>query len=153
MKKTINYILTSALLVVTLTFLGCEVFVDFGLKDATFENYDAIIPGFGTNLNTLLLPGYVEDNPDYRYIVKYFGNERCTGEYYAADTLQYKVEGTWSLIEPDLVQLQLDAFISGVFKISKLDKTTYLLETDANEHGLGIEPHTLPLQLYNRKIY
>jgi len=139
--------------VVILAFSGCAVFVDFGLKDAAFENYDAIIPGFGTNLNTILLPGYVEDNPDYRYIVKYFGNDRCTGEYYAGDTLQYKVEGTWSLIEPDLMQLQLDAFINGVFKISKLDKTTYLLETNANEHGLGIEPSTLPLQLYNRKIY
>jgi len=73
MQKTTNYILTSMLSVVILAFSGCAVFVDFGLKDAAFENYDAIIPGFGTNLNTILLPGYVEDNPDYRYIVKYFG--------------------------------------------------------------------------------
>ena len=153
MQKTKNYIFTSGFLLIVLVFTGCELFVDFGLKDATFENYDAIIPGSETNLNTILLPAYVENDPDFRYIVKYFGNDRCTGQYYAADTLQYEVEGTWSLIEPDLMQLQLDAFINGVFKISKLDKTTYLLETDSNEHGLGIEPSTLPLQLYNRKIY
>jgi hypothetical protein len=153
MQKTTNYILTSALLVATLAFSGCEVFVDFGLKSSTFETYDAITPGSASNLNTLLLPGYVEDSPDYRYIVKYFDNNRVTGEYYAADTLQYEVEGTWSLIEPDVMQLQLDAFINGVFKMSKLDKTTYLLETDANEHGLGFDPPTFPLKLYNRKIH
>jgi len=140
-------------LIVATSFSGCEVFVDFGLKSSTFETYSAIIPGSETNLNLILLPGYVENDPDYRYIVKYFDNDRCTGQYYAADTLQYEVEGVWSLTEPDLMQLQLDAFINGEFKITKLDKTTYLLETEANEHGLGIQLPTLPLKLYNRKIY
>lgn len=150
MKK---YVLYAILLVVGLMFSGCEVFVDFGLKSSTFETYDAIIPGSGTNMNTILLPGYVENDPGYKYIVKYFDNNKVTGQYFAADTLQYEVEGTWSLTEPDLMQLQLDAFINGEFKITKLDKITYLLETEANEHGLGFDPPTFPLQLYNRKIH
>lgn len=115
--------------------------------------YDAEIPGSETNLNTVMLPGYIENDPQYRYIVKYFGNDRCTGQYYAADTLQYEVEGTWYLIESDLVYMQIDAFVKGEFRISKLDKVTYLLETDSNEHGLGIEPPTMPLKLYNTKLH
>jgi len=150
MKK---YILSSGFVLAVFLFSGCEVFVDFGLKSSTFEMYDALLPGSDVNLNTLLLPGYIEDNPQYRYIVKYHDNDRCTGEYYAADTLQYEVEGTWTLIERDVMRLQIDAFVKGDFKISKLDKTTYLLETESNEHGLGTNPPTLPLKLYNRKIH
>lgn len=134
-------------------FSGCEVFVDLGLKSSTFEMYDAQIPGNDLNLNILLLPGYEENDPQYRYIIKYYDNDRCTGQYYAADTLNYEVEGTWSLPEPDVLRIDLDQFVDGDFKITKLDKITYLLETDANTHGLGIEPPTLPLKLYNRKVY
>lgn len=135
------------------SFSGCEVFVDFGLKSSTFEMYRAIIPGNDLNLNIILLPGYVENDPSYRYIIKYYDNDRCTGEYYAADTLNYSVEGTWSLPEPDVLRLDIDKFVDGDFKITKLDKITYLLETDANTHGLGIDPPQLPLTLYNRKVY
>ena len=88
MLKGKKHTLFTVLLLVAVSFSGCEVFVDFGLKSSTFEMYAAIIPGSETNLNTLLLPGYIENDPQYRYIVKYHNNDRCTGEYYAADTLQ-----------------------------------------------------------------
>lgn len=132
---------------------GCQVFVDLGLKSSTFEMYDARVEGTDLNFNLLLLPGYKENDPAYRYIIKYYDNDRCTGEYYAADTLQYEVEGTWSLPEEDLLRIDLDDFVKADFHITKLDKITYLLETEANEHGLPIEPPTLPLRLFNRKIY
>ncbi|MBI1287748.1 MAG: hypothetical protein GC178_09235 [Flavobacteriales bacterium] len=134
-------------------FSGCEVFVDMGLKDSTFEMYRAIIPGGDLNLNTLLLPGYKENDPGYRYIINYYGNDRCVGKYYAADTLNYTVEGTWSLPNPDVLRLKIDQFVDGDFKITKLDKITYLLETDANTSALGIGPPQVALKLYNRKVY
>ncbi len=132
---------------------GCEVFVDLGLKTSTFELYDSRIPGNELNMMTLMLPGYRPNDPEYRYIVKYFDNDRCTGEYYAADTLKYTVEGTWSLPEPDVLRIDLDNFVDGDFKITKLDKVTYLLESESNAHGLPIQPPTTPLVMYNRKIY
>ncbi len=132
---------------------GCQVFVDMGLKSSTFEMYDARIEGTDLNFNTLLLPGYQENKSAYRYIIKYFENDRCTGQYFAADTLQYEVEGTWSLPEEDVLRIDLDDFVKADFHITKLDKITYLLETDANEHGLPIEPPTLPLKLFIRKIH
>lgn len=135
------------------TFSGCEVFVDFGLKNSTFELYDSQLEGATINMLTILMPGYQEGNPGYRYIVNYYDNDRCTGEYYAADTLNYMVEGTWSLPEPDVLRIDLDAFVDGDFKITKLDQNTYLLDTDANRHGLDFfDTPTLPLKLYNRKI-
>lgn len=132
---------------------GCEVFVDFGLKSSTFELYDSRIPGNELNMMTLMLQGYQPNNPEFRYIVKYYDNDRCTGEYYAADTLKYMVEGTWSLPEPDVLRIDLDNFVDGDFKISKLDKITYVLESESNAHGLPIQPPTTPLVMYNRKIY
>lgn len=137
----------------SLTLNGCQVFVDMGLKSSTFEMYDARVEGTDLNFNLLLLPGYKENDPAYRYIIKYFENDRCTGQYFAADTLQYEVEGTWSLPEEDVLRIDLDDFVKADFHITKLDKITYLLETDANEHGLPIEPPTLPLKLFNRKIH
>jgi hypothetical protein len=63
------------------------------------------------------------------------------------------VEGTWSLSEPDVVNMDLDQFVDAQFKITKLDKVTYVLETESNLHGLPIEPPTLPLLMYNRKLH
>ena len=135
------------------SFSGCEVFVDFGLKMSTFELYDSKIPGNDFNMLTLMLPGYQEDSAGFRYIVHYYDNDRCTGEYFAGDTLQYMVEGTWSLEEPDVINMDLDQFVDAQFKIIKLDKVNYVLETESNIHGLPIEPATTPLLMYNRKLH
>ena len=153
--KSIRHILGFCMIAVVtaISFSGCEVFVDFGLKSSTFELYHAEIPGNELNMMTLMLQGYQPDNPKFRYIIKYFDNDRCTGQYYAADTLKYEVEGTWSLPESDILRIKLDKFVDGDFKITKLDKITYLLKSESNAHGLPIQPPTTPLHLYNRKLY
>ena len=133
---------------------GCEVFVDLGLKTSTFELYDSHIPGGTLNMMEVLLDDYDRNDPAYRYIINYYDNDKCVGRYYAADTLNYEVEGTWSLPEPDVLRIDLDQFVDGDFKITKLDKVTYLLESDANTHGFSFLPDpTLPLQLYTRKVH
>ena len=144
--KIIGLYVSSFILISAIS--GCEVFVDFGLKSSTFELYESRIPGNELNMLTLMLPGYQPDNPDFRYIVKYFDNDRCAG-----DTLQYTVEGTWTLPEPDVLRMNLDQFVDADFKITKLDKVTYLLKSEANAHGLPIEPPTTPLHMYNRKLH
>lgn len=134
-------------------FSSCEVFVDFGLKNTTLEMYESRILGTNGNLSVLLLPGYEPDNPSYRYLINFYGGDRVTGEYFAADTFNYMVEGTWTLPTPDVLRIQIDAFINGDFLITKLDKHTYLLKSESNVHGLPFEPPTTPLHLYNRKVY
>ncbi|MDP6908641.1 MAG: hypothetical protein QF371_04005 [Flavobacteriales bacterium] len=131
---------------------GCEVFVDFGLKNTAMELYEARVPGSDLQMMPIMVTGYQSNNPEYRYIIHFFGNDRCTGSYYAADTLQYEVEGVWSLPSADILKIQLDEFVDADFNISKLDRRTFLLETESNAHGLPIEPATTPLHLYNRKV-
>jgi hypothetical protein len=153
--NTIRYLFGYFILVsvVIASFFGCEVFVDFGLKSSTFELYHSEIPGNELNMMTLMLQGYQPNNPKFRYIIKYYDNDRCTGQYYAADTLKYEVEGVWSLPKPDVLRIKLDNFVDGDFKITKLDKITYLLKSESNAHGLPIQPPTTSLYLYNRKLY
>jgi len=142
------------LLLATTTFSGCEVFVNFGLKGTTLEMYSAIIPGSQTNMAIFLLPGYKDNDPNYRYIIDFYGGDKCRGQYYAADTLSYEVEGVWTLPTPNVIRIKLDAFIEADFDISKLDKHTYLLITESNVHGLSLLPEpTTALHLYVRKVY
>ena len=134
-------------------FSGCEVFVDFGLKNTTLEVYDARIPGNELELMTLMVNGYQMDNPSYRYIVHFYDGDRVTGTYFAADTVKYEVEGTWSLPEADILRIDLDSFVDGDFLITKLDKNTFLLKTESNALGLPIQPETTPLDMYIRKVH
>ncbi|MCF8465421.1 MAG: hypothetical protein K9G41_11295 [Flavobacteriales bacterium] len=137
----------------TMSFSGCEVFVDFGLKNSTYELYHSEIPGNELNLMEVMLQGYQPNNPKFRYLIKYYDNNRCTGQYYAADTLKYEVEGTWSLPKSDILRIKLDKFVDGDFQITKLDKITYLLISESNAHGLPLDPPTTQLHLYNRKLH
>ena len=120
--------------IVIITMLSsCEVFVDFGLKDTTQELYDARIPQLG-QVNTLpvILPGYQQNDGNYRYLINFYGINRCVCSYYAADTLNYEVEGTWSLPKHDVLRIDLDEYVDGDFQMTKLEKDIFLLTTDNN---------------------
>lgn len=136
-----------------LSIISCEVFVDFGLKDSTYELYDARIPdGFQGNALYLLMPGYQENDPAYRYIIHFYGNERCTGTYYAADTLNYEVEGTWSLPKHDVLRIDLDDYVDGDFLMTKLEKDLFFLSSDENYIDI-IQPDTIPLNMYIKRYH
>lgn len=131
---------------------SCQVFVDFGLKDTTQELYDARIPGLGPN-NTLpgILPGYEQNNPSYRYLINFFGNNRCVATYYAADTLNYEVEGTWSLPKHDVLRVDLDQYVDGDFQMTKLEKDVFFLSTD-NNYIEAFDSDSVGFQMYIRRI-
>ena len=131
---------------------SCQVFVDFGLKDTTQELYDARIPQLGPN-NTLpgILPGYEENNPAYRYRINFFGNDKCVATYYAADTVNYEVEGTWSLPNHDVLRIDLDQYVDGDFKMIKLEKDIFFLSTD-NNYIEAFDSDSVPFQMYIRRI-
>jgi hypothetical protein len=132
---------------------SCEVIVDFGLKDATFELYEARIPGeFEGNALHLMLPGYEENDPAYRYIIHFYDNDRCTGTYYAADTVNYEVEGTWRLPKHDVLRINLDNYADGDFLMTKLEKDVFLLSTDVNLINI-IQPDTIPLDFYIKRTH
>lgn len=132
---------------------ACEVIVDFGLKNATFQLYDARIPdGYEGNAMELMMPGFQDNNPDYRYIIHFYGNDRCTGAYYAADTLNYEVEGTWSLPKHDVLRIDLDDYVDGDFLMTKLEKDVFYLTSDANIIHF-VNTDTIPLNMYIQRTH
>lgn len=136
-----------------LVFSSCESFTDLGLKNATWELYDMRIDGSTINVMPFRIPDYKENDPTYRYLIHFYGDGRCTGTYYAADTLNYEVEGTWDLLEHDILQIALDGVVDGDFLITKLERHVFFLSTDKNFHGLPIEPPYFALDMYIKRSY
>ena len=129
---------------------SCEVFVDFGLKGTTQELYDARLPVLEGNTLPAILEGYEEGNPSYRYLINFYGDNKCIGSYYAADTLNYEVEGTWSLPKHNVLRIDLDAYVDGDFLMTKLEKDVFYLSTDDN-YIEAFDSDSVPFQMYIRR--
>ena len=140
-------------LAISIGVAGCEAIVDFGLKNSTYELVDARIPsGFEGNAMFLMMPGYEENNPAFRYVIHFQENDLCTGSYYAADTLNYEVEGTWSLPKHDVLRIDLDHYVDGDFLMTKLEKDLFYLSSDENFINI-IQPDTIPLRMYIKRSH
>jgi len=131
---------------------GCATMVDFGLRNASYELYDTRSEVINFVMMEVVLPGYRSHNPAYRYMVHFLDNDVCTGAYYAADTLNYSVEGEWRLIDDETLFIHLDRYVNGTFHMEKLDKNTFLLSTDKNIIDIGITD-TIPLDMRIRRSY
>jgi hypothetical protein len=143
----------AVLIAASLLMPGCEVFTDLGLKNATWRLYDIRTPNANFNLMTLRMEDYRENDPAYRYIIHFHGDDRCTGTYYAADTVNYEVEGTWTLPKHDILRIALDGVVDGDFLITKLERHVFFLTTEKNYHGLAIEPPYFPMDMYIERSY
>jgi len=132
---------------------GCEVFTDLGLKNATWQLTFISIDGGNVNAMPIQMPDYRDNDPGYRYIIHFYDNDRVTGTYYAADTVNYEAEGTWSLPESDVLRIKLDGTVDGDFLITKLERHTFFLTTEKNYHGFPIEPPYFPMDMYITRSY
>lgn len=141
------------LMLVMMLVSGCEVFTDFGLKNAKWRLYNITVPGLDGNVMALRMEDYRDNDPGYRYIIHFYGDDRCTGTYYAADTVNYEVEGIWSLPEHDILRIELDGMVNGDFLITKLERHTFFLTTEKNYHGLAIEPPYFPMEMSITRFY
>jgi hypothetical protein len=153
MKK--KQVLFSIMVVmVAFTWAGCETFTDLGLKNANWELYNIRTPNADYNLMAIRMPDYRDNDPAYRYHIQFYDGDRCTGTYYAADTINYEVEGTWSLPEHDVLRIKLDGVVDGDFLISKLESQVFFLSTEKNYHGIvGLEPAFFPMDMYIKRSF
>ena len=88
------------------------------------------LDGGKTNMMYTILPDYHTDNS--RYVV-YFGDEdRCTGQYYIDDNLNYAVEGTWALIDKHHIYIELDNYVKGVFELEEQSRTEMIMYAEQN---------------------
>jgi hypothetical protein len=66
--------------------------------------------------------------------------------------LNYEVEGTWSLPKHDVLRIDLDEYVDGDFKMTKLEKDIFFLTTD-NNYIEAFDSDSVPFQMYIRRIH
>jgi hypothetical protein len=54
------------------------------------------------------------------------------GTYYVNDTINYTVQGTWSLDEKSTLFINLDKYVNGTVEVDRQSRTKYQLSSDLN---------------------
>lgn len=81
-----------------------------------------------------ILPGYVSPAGEIKgyYRIYMLDNGLVRTEYYVQDTLNYFRTGTWDLLSPDSIYLNVDDYSNGTFYIELINKEEMILSTDHN---------------------
>jgi len=73
--------------------------------------------GGSTNFLEVILPDYDPNTCEYKI---YFGEDGvCAGQYYINGVLNYAVEGSWVLLDPTHMWIEMDQYIKGSFEIEE----------------------------------
>jgi hypothetical protein len=96
------------------------------------------LDGGSTNFMNGILPDYIDGGGYYKIYM--LDNGLSRGEYYVYDTLNYFVTGTWDLLSPDSIRIELDDYVEGTFFIELVDMKEMILSTNHNNvkfFGIG----------------
>lgn len=96
------------------------------------------LDGGSTNFMNGILPDYVEGAGYYKIYM--LDNGIARSEYYVYDTLNYYTTGTWDLLSPDSIYIDLDQYVQGTFYVELISKDEMILSTDHNNvkfFGIG----------------
>lgn len=96
------------------------------------------LDGGSTNFMNGILPDYDDGGGVYKIYM--LDNGLSRGEYYVYDTLNYFTTGTWDLLSPDSIYIDLDQYVQGKFYIELINKDEMILSTDHNNvkfFGIG----------------
>ena len=86
--------------------------------------------GGKTNLMYTILPDYNAGSSKY---LVYFGeDDRCTAQYYVNETINYAVEGTWTLVDKNHIYIELDAYVKGIFELEEQSSTEMIMYAEEN---------------------
>ena len=79
--------------------------------------------------------GFLDDYADGNgtYVIYMLDNGIMRGEYYTNDTVNYFTTGTWSLLDTKTIQMDMDEFVDGDFKIELIDNQQMLLNSQSNQ--------------------
>lgn len=84
------------------------------------------------NFMDLILPSYNTPPGCCKYMIDFQDNDKVMGYYYVQDTLNYSVEGTWSLDKKSTLYIALDKYVDGTFDVDRENRRNYTLTTDKN---------------------
>ena len=89
------------------------------------------IDGGSTNQMNGFLDDYADGNGTY--VIYMLDNGIMRGEYYTNGTVNYFTTGTWSLLDTKTIQMDMDEFVDGDFKIELIDNQQMLLNSQSNQ--------------------
>ena len=106
-----------ALVVSTFAFSGCFKLKENFIMKGEWVVQTVQMDGGSTNFLDVILPEYDANTSEYRI---YFGEDGvCNGQYYVNDTLNYAVIGSWVLLDPTHMWIEMDQYVKGSFEIEE----------------------------------
>ena len=150
MKSRYALLCLFALVFITVSHSSCVKLQNKVLIKGTWELvfYSLDYKNDTTGINFMqTLPGYTQSADCCRYMIDFKDDGLVTGNYYVLDTLNYSVDGTWSLDEKSMLQIKLDKYVDGLYEIDRQNRKNYVLTTDENTLTIGGNPLVLPVKL------
>lgn len=131
MKSRYALLCLLAFAVISVSVSSCVKIQNKVLLKGTWELVNYKFDTLSLNYMTVILPGYTQGGDCCRYMIDFKDNDVVTGTYYVNDTVNYTVDGTWSLDEKSTLVIDLDNYVDGTFDIERENRTTYYLTTDS----------------------
>lgn len=132
MKSRYALVCLLALGFITVSLSSCVKLQNKVLIKGTWELVYYKLDTVDRNYMEVILPGYTEPGNNPKYMIDFKDDGLVTGNYYVQDTLNYSVDGTWSLDEKNMLQIKLDKYVDGLFEIDRQNRKNYVLTTDVN---------------------
>lgn len=133
MKST----LILALLGFVVAFFSCQKLQNHLVIIGDWEVEEGFLNGGNINAIPYFLQHYSSEENCCHYYICFDGDGTVEGLYFTFDTLNYKVNGTWELLEKNLIYVDLDFYIDGIFNVEKDGNKRYRLTTDSNVISYG----------------
>ena len=99
------------------SFWSCKKTREYGVITGEWRFNSAYMNHTSTNILDVVLPYHATNPENCYYQIIYENDGTVYGNYYTYDTLNYFVVGKWHLIKYDLVYLQLDQYVNGIFNV------------------------------------
>ncbi len=130
-----RYVVFFSLLMAAMVFMGsgCVKLQNKVLIKGTWELVNYRIDTSAHNFMETVLPSYNNPPGCCKYLIDFQDNDKVVGNYYVNDTLNYSIEGTWSLDEKSTLVIDLDKYVDGTFDIDRQNRKTYQLTSDKNK--------------------
>ncbi len=115
--KFVKTIVLLALVVSTVAFSGCFKLKENFIMKGEWVLKKVEMDGGSTNFMEVVLPDYDPNTCEYKI---YFGEDGvCNGQYYVNDTLRYAILGSWVLLDPTHLWIEMDQYVKGTFEIEE----------------------------------
>lgn len=106
-----------ALVVSTFTFSGCFKVKENFIMKGEWVVKTIQLDGGSTNFMETILPDFDPNTCEYKI---YFGEDGvCNGQYFVDGTLNYAIQGSWVLLDPTHLWIEMDQYVKGSFEIEE----------------------------------